>query len=87
MMLKAKFDKYNKVASSPFASCLFHSNGTCRACIKRCPSGAITFAGHNAKLCREQCAENRKLAKDEYNLDMGACALCLCGVPCSKKTP
>jgi epoxyqueuosine reductase QueG len=37
--------------ASHTANCLFLSQGTCSACISRCPVGAISPQGHDKALC------------------------------------
>lgn len=89
LMIKKRFDVYDEVADKPFAACLYRTDGTCGACIKRCPNGAISASGHNVDLCRQQAyiSNNCARVKAEYGLDICGCGLCLCGVPCSKQKP
>jgi ferredoxin len=73
------------------ANCLFYVKGTCGACIKRCPVGAITETGHNKKLCYQRCygEESRNVAVSYGgSAKAGAgCALCQAGVPCEFTNP
>lgn len=38
-------------SDDPYANCLYYTKGTCRACEKRCPAGAITKDGHDKEKC------------------------------------
>jgi len=72
-------------------NCLFCSKGSCGACIKRCPAGAITKEGHDKKKCYDFVygEEARQRAVDyggEYRFSTG-CGLCQTGVPCEFKVP
>ena len=42
-----------RTASTPYENCTFYVNGGCKACIARCPAGAITEAGHDKIKCNE----------------------------------
>ncbi len=69
------------------AYCLFFYNGSCNACRKRCPVGAITDEGHNKEKCWNHaggtCAEFVKanyvsmamgvdFARQEYHVNRGS---------------
>ncbi len=70
------------------AYCLFYLDGTCRACMDRCPVGAISEKGHDKIRCREHtlvvCG---KYIKDNFNYDGYGCGLCQTGVPCESAIP
>ena len=70
-------------------NCLFYNSGTCGDCIKRCPAGALSEAGHDKSKCSvyvyQQCIEG---LREEYKIDVTTgCGLCQAGVPCSMRIP
>jgi epoxyqueuosine reductase QueG len=83
----------------PTENCLFKRNGTCGACVRRCPAGALTAGGFNRVKCYENCLQNAKLytqfgnsyasAVGEETADSGSevCGKCLVNLPCSVKKP
>lgn len=88
LMLRARVSDYDSVNENPFGNCLYHARGTCGACIKRCPAGAVSAGGHDAMRCRQQAyVTNRERVRKQYGLDMPGCALCLSAVPCSRENP
>lgn len=65
-------------------------NKGCRACIKRCPAGAISIEhGHDKDKCRQyQIDYVLPYAKDNFDFDgTYGCGLCQCGVPCEREIP
>ncbi|MGC8603192.1 MAG: epoxyqueuosine reductase [Desulfomonilaceae bacterium] len=70
------------------AYCLFFRDGSCTACRKRCPVGAITEKGHDKDKCWAHagvtCAE---FARSNYGFDGYGCGLCQTGVPCESEIP
>lgn len=70
------------------AYCLFFTKGICGKCIKRCPVGAISEAGHDKLKClghlRPGTAE---YVKSRYGFDGYGCGLCQTAVPCESKIP
>ncbi len=74
-------------ANTPYANCTFYVNGSCKACIARCPAGAITEAGHDKIKCLE--FQIREFAGLRENLKVGitGCGLCQTKVPCEFKNP
>ena len=69
--------------------CPYRSSGQCGACIRRCPAGAISAAGHDKRLCSAYCREVViPYGMEHYGLQgiMG-CGLCQAGVPCSTRIP
>jgi ferredoxin len=69
--------------------CLFHRNGKCRACIKRCPAGAISEKGHDKHRCREYIRNITALYVEQKQLGfkVNSCGLCQTGVPCEARRP
>lgn len=70
--------------------CLYHKNGSCGACIPRCPASAITYDGHNKEKCSAYeavCIKNYwpdEIEKGDY---IFGCGLCQAAVPCQNKRP
>ena len=70
------------------ANCLFYSNKTCKACVARCPAGAITAKGHDKDRCFEYTyGVIRRDKKEEYGVSITGCGLCQTGVPCEFEIP
>jgi epoxyqueuosine reductase len=70
------------------AYCLFFHDGSCNACRKRCPVGAITEEGHNKEKCWNHahvtCGE---FIKENYGFNGYGCGLCQTAVPCESGIP
>jgi ferredoxin len=70
------------------AYCLFHRKGTCGACIKRCPVGAISKEGHDKKICREYVeGPIVRHARETFGIEAYGCGLCQTRVPCESGIP
>lgn len=69
-------------------NCLYHRNGSCGACIGRCPVGALSKEGHDKKRCREFVYQTvpQKLSA-EYGVPQLGCGLCQTKVPCEAMIP
>lgn len=70
--------------------CQFYFDGSCGACIARCPVNAITNKGHD----KEKCSEFLQLIKNEKGPDIvtkshyiSGCGLCQSKVPCQDGIP
>jgi len=69
--------------------CSFCVDGSCGACIDRCPAGAISSVGHDKRKCREFLS----VTLAEWGKQPGfigsyaACGLCQVGVPCEAGIP
>lgn len=70
--------------------CLYYKDGSCGACIKRCPINAISFNRHDKVACEEYedvFAEKywpSDIERGDYIL---GCGLCQVGIPCQHKKP
>ena len=70
------------------AWCLWYAKGTCGACIRRCPAGAISERGHDKDLCRRYIREvAAPFASREYGTGATPCGLCQVGIPCESRAP
>ena len=75
--------------------CLYKKNGTCGACVKHCPTGALTSHGYDRFKCYALCQENAKLYTQfgsSYTNEDGTgansvgsevCGKCITGSPCA----
>ncbi len=68
--------------------CLFHSQGTCKQCVDRCPVGALSEEGHDKEKCWNHVHEvNGPYIKKEMNLEAFGCGLCQTNVSCESGIP
>ena len=67
--------------------CPFFRNGSCGLCIKRCPAGAISAAGHDKRKCGELLKGEASRFLAEHGVNTDACGLCQTGVPCEDRIP
>ena len=82
----------SRTASSPYSNCLFYVGVNCRACIERCPAGAIDEKGHDKNKCRQYLHDigySRESFKDGYDNEksIAGCGLCQTKVPCEFQNP
>jgi epoxyqueuosine reductase len=69
-------------------NCLFYREGTCGACIARCPADAISRDGHDKKKCYQYAyREITDAVGSQYGVDALGCGLCQTGVPCESAIP
>lgn len=70
------------------ANCLYYREGTCGACIGRCPIGALSHAGHDKNKCRSYVYGTIPEAVNaQYGVTATGCGLCQTKVPCEGKIP
>ncbi len=70
--------------------CLYKSNGSCGACMKKCPSGALTPQGFDRHKCYEICMKNAAVYTEFGNsyastekVGSEVCGKCIAGMPCA----
>jgi len=69
-------------------NCLWYREGTCGACIGRCPVGAISHEGHDKARCREYVyGEAPRAVAERYGITATGCGLCQTRVPCEGAIP
>jgi epoxyqueuosine reductase len=77
-----------KPYADPWHNCLYHRDGSCGLCVKRCPVGAISLDGHDKVKCQAYVyGELRQTAGQRYNIMETGCGLCQTAVPCEGKIP
>ncbi len=82
-----------RIAKDHYSNCLFYVDGSCQACIARCPAGAITEEGHDKIKCqaylRDSIGYSAAALKDGYDNDksVAGCGLCQTKVPCEYRIP
>lgn len=81
-----------RTVRSPYSNCLFYRGVDCRACIDRCPAGAITESGHDKNKCQQylhNIGYSPMPLPDGYDNDysVAGCGLCQTGVPCEFQNP
>ena len=82
-----------RTAEGPYSNCLFYLDGSCIACVKRCPAGAITEKGHDKIKChaylRDTLGYSTESLQEGYNNDtsVAGCGLCQTKVPCEFRNP
>ena len=72
------------------AWCLRACGVPCRACIKRCPAGAISDAGHDKQLCFNyiRTVAAPFVAREQMpGIPVNSCGLCQTGTPCEHGIP
>ncbi len=65
-------------------------DGSCKACIARCPAGAISEQGHDKRQCSKYLREIGYLPLSEEYKDESSvygCGLCQTDVPCEYRIP
>lgn len=72
--------------------CLYKKNGTCKACVLKCPSGALTVEGFDRHKCYELCMKNAAIytsfgssyaEEGEAAVGSEVCGKCVAGMPCA----
>lgn len=68
--------------------CLHYHNGSCGACIGRCPVAAIARVGHDKERCGAFVyGEQTAALGRQYATPITGCGLCQTRVPCEERNP
>ncbi len=69
--------------------CLYFQDGSCGACIKRCPIHAITKDGHDKQACGAYEDELQELQQEDIDTSnyIFGCGLCQVAIPCENQKP
>jgi len=77
-----------RVAKGYAWNCLYYREGSCGACIGRCPVGAISFSGHDKERCRQYVYTTLPaVVAEKYGVKATGCGLCQTRVPCESCIP
>ncbi|MFH1169311.1 MAG: epoxyqueuosine reductase [Chloroflexota bacterium] len=76
-----------RTAADHRSNCLFYVDGSCLACIARCPAGAITENGHDKLKCHQYSQTSISHLLAEYDVGVTGCGLCQAKVPCEFHNP
>lgn len=88
VIIEAKLEPDVRLYDHHLGNCLFHAKGKCKACIKRCPAGAITEEGHDKEICMKYIREiTVRYTEKVTGFKVNACGLCQAGVPCESRNP
>lgn len=68
--------------------CLWYANGSCGACMHRCPAGAISSGGHDKPACHSYIRNvTTPYVQQHYGTDTTPCGLCQVKIPCEAGIP
>ncbi len=68
--------------------CLWYAQGTCGACIRRCPIGAISKSGHDKPRCFDYIRNmTAPYVEKQYGTGATPCGLCQVKIPCEEGVP
>jgi epoxyqueuosine reductase len=68
--------------------CLWYAKGTCGACIRRCPVGAINTQGHDKPKCYDYIRNvTAPYVREHYGTGATPCGLCQVKIPCEERSP
>ncbi|QWV93000.1 epoxyqueuosine reductase [Geomonas oryzisoli] len=84
----ARFAPTPRTSADHRSNCLWYREGSCGACIGRCPVGALSKEGHDKDLCREHVYGTVPEAVGEkFQVTSTGCGLCQTKVPCEGRIP
>jgi epoxyqueuosine reductase QueG len=77
-----------RIHAGHLGNCLYFHDGSCGACIKRCPVMAFSRQGHDKEKCKAYVyGELRSVAGEQYGVMETGCGLCQTKVPCESRNP
>jgi epoxyqueuosine reductase len=77
-----------RVAVGLMENCIGDGNGSCDACIRRCPACAITREGKDHGKCRDFIInEIENIYPERHGVHAGGCGKCQTNTPCARMNP
>ena len=67
-------------------ACLFHLDGSCLKCVRRCVNSSLRADAFDRFRCYEMCKENAARFADDIGYT-DVCGKCIVGLPCSHRNP
>lgn len=68
--------------------CLWYAQGTCGACMQRCPVEAISAGGHDKPKCYDYIRNvTTPYVREHYGIGATPCGLCQAQIPCEEMVP
>jgi epoxyqueuosine reductase len=77
-------DPTPRLFDGPYDYCLHYRDGSCSACVERCPANALDPRGHNLAACEKYC---NYVAREIYGTTYEHCGKCQSAVPCAAGIP
>jgi epoxyqueuosine reductase QueG len=88
IVINAKLDVEERPYTNRDEYCVYYLDGSCKACITRCPAGAITEAGHDKVKCDKYKQQNFvPYIKEKYGIKSATCGMCQTKVTCASRIP
>jgi len=89
VVARARFEPTPRPYTRHDEWCLRAQGVPCKGCIKRCPVGAITEAGHDKPTCMQYIrgVTGPWVAEHQMGVAVNSCGLCQAGVPCEARRP
>lgn len=89
VIVRKRFTPTPRVYKTHNEWCLFHSSGKCLACMRRCPAGAISEAGHDKVKCKTYIRNVTAIhvEREQLGFRVNSCGLCQTKVPCENRNP
>ncbi|MCD6269071.1 MAG: 4Fe-4S ferredoxin [Deltaproteobacteria bacterium] len=88
VIINARIKPDQRKYNSHTANCLWHAEGTCGACMKRCPANAISAEGHDKKACFNYIKTvSAPYAEKILGTYETPCGLCQVKIPCERRNP
>ncbi len=88
IIINAKIEPDKRKYNSHTDNCLWYTEGTCGACIKRCPAQAISAKGHDKEACFNYIKTvTAPHAEKILGIYETPCGLCQVKIPCERRNP
>lgn len=88
LIIRQKLPASGRPYTSHREYCLFFNSGICGKCIKRCPAGALSPAGHDKQKCKTYIrGVTAPFVKERFGFEGYGCGFCQVGVPCEAGIP
>lgn len=88
VILRARLEPTPRPYSSHHEYCLYYRDGSCMACAKNCPAGAVGPDGHDKARCAAYAGGLSPALREKFGFEgIYGCGLCQVNVPCQNGIP